>query len=780
MLKKGEKMRKRKQICLFLSLVMVLACLPGISHGAGFKDIQGHWAQKNILWAEKEGYIKGYPDGTFKPNAPISKAEYYRITNQFIKKNTDKVDGEAPVAAASPGFADLKSSDWFYKEVQLGIQAGYINPAKDKEVLNPTQAILREEATWIFAKNQDLADNVEAAKRMVDFNQISDKYKGLVGAAIEKKIIRGSDKREFMPKKTLTRAEVVTIIAQFLYPDGVPGPDPNPSPNPGPQGPWYWSFNNSSPNFTQGYRVNGDLLNKYGNYFTTSDVNIMRQNMRRTWGGSCYGMAVTAGLYKDGRLQVGNLNIPSKGKIQDIEPQGNYKAQSLINIFQLSQSTNSFKNKDRYYGIGWKYPWVSKNTNDLRAYGRNLKQMINQAKASNSTVQLAYFWQRAGGIVGHANTIYDYQEAPGKLILKVYDPNYPGLDNKEVVLDFNGGSMRAASASNAGYESGTIHISSSYAMPTKNVMQGVGQVPSAESDVRVIVHGNKTVTLRSGSEYWVLSPDKGQAGIDSDTYTYYVPKRNSYTIDGQGSLSLTIAGKDYSVGFDTEGFSRGYITPKSINLEGQRGNYFLNVAKDQANKNFKWQGMEVAGKNGQRVALTKEDFGFTLRGDQITGSKITGLDKFQESSQTFTGRDKMVQIRQARNDIKLIPNKYGNYDVDPSPNDPLVGSWIGRDAYTYNGVTYQSESTLFITRNKDGSYKVICRTEVPKVNEYNVIEYNPTPFNTKTRELEIRRKNRRILEGPNTVSGADIGPTLINGELKTTYNNGWTAHYTRF
>lgn len=42
-------MRKRKQITLFLSLILLLTGLPEVSHAAGFKDIQGHWAQKNIL-----------------------------------------------------------------------------------------------------------------------------------------------------------------------------------------------------------------------------------------------------------------------------------------------------------------------------------------------------------------------------------------------------------------------------------------------------------------------------------------------------------------------------------------------------------------------------------------------------------------------------------------------------------------------------------------------------------------------------------------------------------
>lgn len=771
-------MRKRKQITLFLSLILLLTGLPEVSHAAGFKDIQGHWAQKNILWAEKEGYMKGYPDGTFRPNAPITRAEYYRLTNQFIKKNTNKISEEAPMAMGSLGYSDVKPTDWFYKEVQLGVQAGYIDPGKEKEVLNPTESILREEATWIFAKNQDLEEKPQAAQTMVDYREISENYKGLVGAAIEKKIIHGNEKKEFMPKKTLTRAEVVTIIAQFLYPDGVPGPDPKPSP--GPQGAWYWSFSNSTPNFTKGYQVNGDLLNQYGKYFSTSDVGIIRQQMRKGWGGSCYGMAATAGLYKEGRLQVNNLNTPSKGKIQEIEPQGNYKAQSIINIFQLSQHASSVRNKKNDYGSSWNYPWIKKNTNDLGAYGSSLKQMINQAKAENTTLQLAYFWQQDGRTLGHANTIYDYREEPGKLILKVYDPNYPGLDNKEVVMDLKQGSMRAVSASNAASGARTINISRSYALPTKKVMEGVGQVPAEESQVRVLVYGDKTVVLKSGSERWVLSPDKGEAGIDSKTYTYYVPKRDAYIIEGQGALNLTIAGKDYSIGFDTDGFTKGMITPRSINLEGQKGNYVLNVSKDQANKNFKWQGMEVSGKNGRRVALTKEDFGFTLRGDQITGSKIIGLDKFQENAQTFNGKDRMVQIRQDQNRIKLVPNKYGNYDTLPDLEDDLVGSWIGRDTYSKNKIPYETESTLFITKLGSDRYRIIKRVEVPALRESYVLEYSPVRFNQATRELELRRTNCRVISGNKNIKGANIGPVLRAGQLNTQYNNGRTAHYTRF
>lgn len=768
--------RSNRKTLLFVLIIFFLT-LPSVIFAGSFKDTKGHWAEKNIEWGVKEGYILGYPDGTFKPNDPISKAEYYKITNQFIKKNTNKASdlSEAPAMA---GFADVKNDDWFYNEVEMGVQAGYISNEAG-ENLNPTEAIMREEAIWIFAKNQDLEDNLEVAKRMLDFNEISENRRGLVGAAIEKKIVRGNEKGEIMPKKTLTRAEVVTMIAQFLHPEGVPGPDPspNPNPNPSPQGRWYWSFNNSPPNFTKGYKINPQVLDKFSGYVTPSDANLMRNAMRRNWMGSCYGMTATAGLYKEGRLKTTGLNTPEKSGLSQLEPQANYNAQSMINAYQLSQTTRKYSTNRKQNAIAWGNDYFDKNTNDLRIYANNLKQMIDKAKSENTTVQLAYFWNKGG----HANAIYDYQESPNKLVLKVYDPNYLDLDQKEVILDLNRGTMTAISSVSAGVKEQNINIRYSYAQPTSSIMKGVKETPSLEEQALVVVNGAETVTIKSGNETWSLEPNKGIKEIDSDAYQYYIPKRDSYSVSAPGGLDITIAGKNYSVGLQTDGFSKALITPRSVNVEGQKGNYFINLARDDENKNFKWNSMEISGQNGQRLGLAKEDFGFTLRGDNIKGVKITGLDKFQENNQSYNGNDKMVQIRQDGANIKLVPNKYGNYDVLPDLEDPLVGSWIGKDKYTgYNRIVYDTESTLFISKNEDGTYKVIKRVEVPALGTSYALEYNRVRYNSSTTELELRTVNCRVVSGDRNIRGSNQGPKLYNGQLNTDYGKGNTASYTRF
>ena len=87
---KQEK-KKRKKIFatlffLFLLLSTVTFAVAGgkaSSLQAGnFSDLEGHWAGFQIRnWLQK-GLIKGYADGTFKPNRPVTRAEFATLVNK--------------------------------------------------------------------------------------------------------------------------------------------------------------------------------------------------------------------------------------------------------------------------------------------------------------------------------------------------------------------------------------------------------------------------------------------------------------------------------------------------------------------------------------------------------------------------------------------------------------------------------------------------------------------------------------------------------------------------
>ena len=71
-----------------------------------FKDINGHWAEAYIDNVFTTGFIKGYEDNTFKPDNEITRAEAVTILNATfnVKENAD----------AKNKFSDVNSDDWFY------------------------------------------------------------------------------------------------------------------------------------------------------------------------------------------------------------------------------------------------------------------------------------------------------------------------------------------------------------------------------------------------------------------------------------------------------------------------------------------------------------------------------------------------------------------------------------------------------------------------------------------------------------------------------------------
>ena len=53
---------------------------------ADFSDISSHWAQNDIRFAASIGWVTGYPNGTYRPNLPITRAEFMTLVNRMLKR----------------------------------------------------------------------------------------------------------------------------------------------------------------------------------------------------------------------------------------------------------------------------------------------------------------------------------------------------------------------------------------------------------------------------------------------------------------------------------------------------------------------------------------------------------------------------------------------------------------------------------------------------------------------------------------------------------------------
>ncbi|WP_317955499.1 S-layer homology domain-containing protein [Paenibacillus chitinolyticus] len=111
-----------------LTLTIVGCSIPSLkesaivsaAQSASFNDIKGHWAEKSINDAIKEGFVDGYPDGTFKPDGNVTRAEFLKMVDTAMKFNVVGGTGndwyvpyvDAAVKAGVHAYSDFKTGDW--------------------------------------------------------------------------------------------------------------------------------------------------------------------------------------------------------------------------------------------------------------------------------------------------------------------------------------------------------------------------------------------------------------------------------------------------------------------------------------------------------------------------------------------------------------------------------------------------------------------------------------------------------------------------------------------
>lgn len=162
-----------------------------------------HWAASTINAYVSRGIMSGYPDGTFRPEASVTRAEFVKMVNSVFGYNTP----------AAISFPDVSASYWGYDEIAKGVYAGYIN-GDESGKFNPDAPLTREEAASIICRIKGLAPNQSASSNYTDSSRIASWAAPYVGAATQFGYMQGNGDGTFNPTKALTRAEAATVLAK--------------------------------------------------------------------------------------------------------------------------------------------------------------------------------------------------------------------------------------------------------------------------------------------------------------------------------------------------------------------------------------------------------------------------------------------------------------------------------------------------------------------------------------------------------------------------------------
>jgi S-layer homology domain. len=132
----------RPPIAAILAALLLLAWLPaGNAKAAERADTAGHWAEPELTKWLETGDLRGYADGSVKPDQPITRAEWIALTNRAFY-----YEGEHPTLPS-----DTAPGAWYASAVSAALAAGYIEGG-DNGAVRPEAPITRQEAAAALSR----------------------------------------------------------------------------------------------------------------------------------------------------------------------------------------------------------------------------------------------------------------------------------------------------------------------------------------------------------------------------------------------------------------------------------------------------------------------------------------------------------------------------------------------------------------------------------------------------------------------------------------------------
>ncbi len=146
-------------------------------------DTTAGWAYGDIVDMLAMGIVEGYPDGTFKPNKAVSRAEFASVLERALYLPDSDCEVEIP---------DVPKTSWAYKPIQNTFQylPGYSNGS-----FLPNALLTREDVAaslvLVAGLEKEATDPSGISLIFKDYESISPDLRALVAIAVEQKLIKG-------------------------------------------------------------------------------------------------------------------------------------------------------------------------------------------------------------------------------------------------------------------------------------------------------------------------------------------------------------------------------------------------------------------------------------------------------------------------------------------------------------------------------------------------------------------------------------------------------------
>lgn len=132
--------RFKKSFALFLTAVMLVTmAVPALANGKTNENLKAHWAGESVEKWKGNGVIQGYPDGSFKPDHKVTRAELVSIINKLFEFST----------LSEMSFSVIPAKAWYASALSIAKQAGYYKGFPDNKAKADTEVTRQDAATLI-------------------------------------------------------------------------------------------------------------------------------------------------------------------------------------------------------------------------------------------------------------------------------------------------------------------------------------------------------------------------------------------------------------------------------------------------------------------------------------------------------------------------------------------------------------------------------------------------------------------------------------------------------
>ncbi|MFS1511537.1 S-layer homology domain-containing protein [Chengkuizengella sp. SCS-71B] len=209
-------MKKFIKYFLVITLVFSVISTSAVAGTSSFSDTKGHWAESSIERMAGKGHIGGYPNGSFKPEGQITRAEFTAILTRIV--GIDEVENP---------FNDVNDAKWANGIIGGAEQVGIIDKSEYGSYFQPNTPITRLEMTKMIARAFILEDEYkekfdtydsydQGDLTFKDAKNVTNEDAPYVAFVTDLGILAGYPDKTFKPLNQASRSEAVVMLLRYI------------------------------------------------------------------------------------------------------------------------------------------------------------------------------------------------------------------------------------------------------------------------------------------------------------------------------------------------------------------------------------------------------------------------------------------------------------------------------------------------------------------------------------------------------------------------------------